>query len=236
MSKRKVHCLVWIMTLLLSGVTWAKEVDDPIEWDGIDIEVPEGYVLVEEYVLMFLVEAPGEHFQKANDHFLKKEYEEAAEEIRKGQAYLKLQTGRATKAGRRHLRLAIKALDNLATAVEKGSINSVSRLEKTFAQAHHALARHHQLKAEAYDRQHAREKLSHALKASAYHLEKSTKWTGQKAGEGTMGVIKSARFVAGKLVGGVGWISEETGKAVGGLGEEIGKLGRKILPAKSPKR
>jgi len=40
-------------------------------------QVPEGYVIVEEDVLTVFVDAPGEHFHKTRENFLKKDYRAA---------------------------------------------------------------------------------------------------------------------------------------------------------------
>ena len=193
---------------------------------------PEGYVVVEEDVLTVFVDAPGEHFHKARQSFLKKDYKAAAEEIRKGAAFMKLQAARATNEGKKVLTVSIDELEKLAKDVEKGTVTSAATLNHTFARAHHALARHHYLKATEYKAKGAAKKLGHALKASAIHLEHGFAWAGHKLEAAAVAVIKDTGLVAGKLIEGGGWIGEEAGKIIEKIGVDIEKLGKMLEPTK----
>jgi len=193
---------------------------------------PEGYVVVEEDVLTVFVDAPGEHFHKAQQSFIKKDYKAAAEEIRKGAAFMKLQAGRATAEGKKGLTESIDELEKLATDVEKGTVTSAVTLNHAFARAHHALAQHHYLKAMEYKAKGASTKLGHALKASAIHLEHGFSWAGHKMEAMTVSIIKDTGLVAGKLIEGSGWIGELAGKIIEKIGIEIEKLGRILEPTK----
>ena len=92
------------------------------------VEPPEGHVIVEEDVLTVFVDAPGEHFHKARQNFLKKDYKAAAEEIRKGAAFMKLQAARATSEGKKVLTVSIGELEMLAKDVEQGTVTSAATL------------------------------------------------------------------------------------------------------------
>jgi len=190
--------------------------------------MPEGWVLVEEDVLTVFVDAPGEHFHKARQNFLKKDYKAAAEEIRKGAAFMKLQSARATSDGKKVLTISIDELEKLAKDVEQGTVTSAATLNHAFAKAHHALARHHYLKAMEYKVKGAGTKLGHALKASAIHLEHGFAWAGNELEAATVAVIKDTGLVAGKLIEAGGWIGEEAGKIIEKIGAEIEKLGKML--------
>jgi len=193
---------------------------------------PEGYVVVEEDILTVFVDAPGEHFHKARESFLKKDYKATAEEIRKGEAFMKLQAARATGEGKKVLTESIDELEKLAKDVEQGTVTSAETLNHAFAKAHHALAKHHYLKAMEYKAKGAGTKLGHALKAAAIHLEHGFAWAGQKLEAATAAVIKDTGLVAGKLIEAGGWIGEEAGKIIEKIGVEIEKLGKMLEPAK----
>jgi len=193
---------------------------------------PEGYVVVEEDVLTVFVDAPGEHFHKARQNFLKKDYKAAAEEIRKGAAFMKLQSARATSEGKKVLTVSIDELEKLAKDVEKGTTTSAKTLDQAFSKAHHALAKHHYLKAIEYKAKGAATKVGRALKASAIHLEHGFAWAGHKLEAATVAVIKDTGLVAGKLIEGGGWIGEEAGKIIEKIGVEIEKLGKMLEPTK----
>jgi len=194
--------------------------------------VPEGWMLVEEDILVDFVDEPGEKFHKAREDFLKKDYKATATEIRKGTSFLKLQTARATKEGKVLLMKSVHELENLAKDVEQGAVTSAKTLDEAFAKAHHALARHHYLKAMEYKAKGAGSKVGHALKAAATHLEHGLAWAGHKLEAATVAVIKDSRLFAGKLVEGTGWIGKEVGVLIEKIGGEIQKLGRLVEPRK----
>jgi hypothetical protein len=195
-------------------------------------EAPEGYVLVEEDILNAFADLPGEHFHKARQSFLQKDYKTAAEEIRKGIAFLRLQAARATTEGKKGLIDSIAELEKLAGDVEKGTVTSAKTLNHAFAKAHYALARHHYLKAMEYKAKGAGSKLGHALKASAIHLEHGFAWAGHMLEAATVAVLKDTGLVAGKLIEGTGWIGKEAGDIIDKIGVEIEKLGKMLEPAK----
>jgi len=191
-------------------------------------EAPKGYVVVEEDVLLQFVDSPGEHFHKARQSFLKKDFKSAAEDIRKGAAFLRLQAARATSEGKKGLIASIAELEKLANDVEKGTVTSAKTLDRAFARAHHKLAQHHYLKALDYKAKKDTKKLGHSLKAAAVHLENGFAWAGHELEAGTVKVVRTALDLGGKLIEGTGWITEEVGKAVDYIGEEIMKLGKML--------
>jgi len=195
-------------------------------------EAPEGYVIVEEDILTAFVDSPGEHFHKAREKFLEKDYKAAAEEIRKGVAFLRLQAARASTEGKKGLIDSIAELEKLANDVGKGTVTSAKTLDHAFAKAHYALAKHHYLKAMEYKAKGSSSKLGHALKAAAIHLEQGFAWSGQKLEVATVAVIKDTGLVAGKLIEGGGWIGKEAGDIIDKIGGEIEKLGKMLEPAK----
>ena len=188
--------------------------------------VPQGYVLVEEDVLLQFVELPGEHFHKARENFLKKDLKGAASEIRKGASFLRLQAARATAEGKKGLIASIAELERLANDVEKGTVTSAKTLDRTFAKSHHALAKHHYLKALEYRTKKDTKRLGHSLRAAAVHLEHGFAWAGHELEAVSVRAIKDVGLLAGKLVEGTGWVAEEVGKAIDKIGQEIVKLGK----------
>jgi len=196
-------------------------------------DAPKGYVLVEEDVLLQFVDSPGEHFHKARENFLKKDFKGAASEIRKGEAFLRLQAARATAEGKKGLITSIAELEKLANDVEKGTVTSAKTLNHTFAKAHHALARHHYLKALEYRAKNDTRRTGHSLKAAAIHLENGFAWAGHELEAGTVKVVRTALDLGGKLIEGTGLMTDEVVKAIDYMGEEIDKLGKVIEPKKT---
>jgi hypothetical protein len=235
---RKISIFVIFLTIGLllasSGIKGGKKSAQAAEPHVEETEkmVPEGWILVKEDIWVDFVDEPGEKFHKARENFLKKDYKAAATEIRKGTSFLKLQTARATKEGNVLLMKSVHELENLAKDVEQGAVTSAKTLDEAFARAHHALARHHYLKATEYKAKGAGSKVGHALKAAATHLEHGLAWAGHKLEAATVAVIKDSRLIAGKLVEGTGWIGKEVGVLIEEIGEEIQKLGRLVEPGK----
>jgi len=195
-------------------------------------KAPEGYVVVKDEVLDAFVESPGEHFHKARQSFLKKNYKAAAEEIRKSVAFMKLEEARADAEGKKLLTASIDELEKLAKDVEQGSVTSAATLNQAFARAHHALAKHHYLRAMEFKTKEAGVQFGHALKASAIHLEHGFAWAGHEMDAATVAVVKDAGLVAGKLIEGGGWIGKEAGDIIEKIGVEIEKLGKMLEPKK----
>lgn len=195
-------------------------------------EVPQGWILVEEDILIVFVDEPGEHFHKAREFFLKKDTKAVAAEIREGAAFLKLEAGRATGDGKKALMASVNELEKLADGVEKGTVTSAKELDDAFARAEYALAEHHYRKAKESWAEKEAKNTGHDLKAAAYHLENAFAWAGHKLEAGTIAVIDGVRLVAGKLIEGVGWVVAEVGKVIDDIGKEIEKLGKVIEPKK----
>lgn len=196
-------------------------------------QAPDGYVMVQEDVLYVLADAPGEHFHKARQSFLKKDFKTSAEEIRKSAAFLKLQAARATEEGKKGLDDSIAGLETLADDVEKGTVTSAKTLDQAFARAHQRLARHHYLKAAEYKAKKDTKRVGHELKAATLHLENGLAWSGHETEAGMAAVLRGTADLAGKLVKGTGGLTEDAGKGIDAVGGEIAKLGKAIEPGKS---
>jgi hypothetical protein len=217
-----------IIALVVSGVGLIGCKKSAQAAESAKPKTPEGYVLVEEDVLLQFVELPGEHFHKARQSFLTKDYKAAAEEIRRGEAFLRLQAARATTEGRKGLIASVAELERLANNVEKGTVTSAKTLDRAFAKAHHALAKHHYLKAIEYKAKNDVRRTGHSLKAAAVHLEHGFAWAGHELEAVSVRAIKDVGLLAGKLLEGTGWVAEEVGKAIEKIGQEIDKLGKVI--------
>jgi hypothetical protein len=104
----------------------------------------------------------------------------------------------------------------------------VKDLEVVFAKTHHALAKHHYLKAVEAQGKKKAEKTGRFLKSAAIHLEHGLSWSGHKLEAAAVASIKEIRVLSGKLIEGTGWGPDEIGKAITWIGKEIEKLVSKI--------
>jgi hypothetical protein len=107
---------------------------------------------------------------------------------------------------------------------------SEKKLKDAFGRANQALANHHYLKASEYWVKKEEKKTSHALKSATLHLEHAVVWSGHKFETGETIVIKEIHTVAGKLIEGKKWTSEEVSKGIKNIRNEISKLGKKTEP------
>jgi hypothetical protein len=178
------------------------------------------------------VKGTDDHFQKAHEFFLKKDFKAAAAEIRNAAKLLKQEAEKATTDGKKALTASVNELEKLAKDVEKGTVTSDKKLKDAFARAEHALAKHHYLNASEQWAKKDTKETGYALKSAAQHEEQAAKWAGHEMEKGTVEVLDGTRTIAGKLIEGTGWVPEEVGKGITAIGSEISKLGKKIEPKK----
>ena len=195
-------------------------------------EAPKGYVIVEEDVWVYFVDAPEEHFQKARVSFLKKEYKAAASEIHRAAAMVSLEAARAKGKTKDALTASAKELHTLATKIETGSVKDVHEMNAAVARAHQALAQHHYLKASESWAKKETQKAGHEMKAAMTHVENALAWSGHKIEAGWDATVNGIREVSAKMIKGPGWVAKEVGKALESTGREVDKLAAKIEPAK----
>jgi len=167
-------------------------------------------------------------FQKARERFLKKDLKESATAIRKGAAYFKSLEEQAQEKGKQTFLNSQKELENLANRVEKGAVQSVAEIDRTFARVSHALARYHYQMAKESWAMKETAKSGQELQAAGAHLESAVKQAGGKAESSAGPVIQETRLLAGKLLQGAGWVDAEVEKGIKALGVEIDKLGEKV--------
>ena len=188
--------------------------------------------VVEEKTSAAPANEPEEHFRKARESFLKKDFKAAAAEIRKGEAILKSETRHATEEAKEALTASSRELETLAQGVEKGTVTSTQELRRAFARADLALAKQHYQKAAASWSKKEIKKAGHELKAAANDVELASAWGGHKLEATTAAVIKDARAVAAKLIEETSRTTDEVSKGLDAVGKEIGKLGEQMAAAK----
>lgn len=186
------------------------------------------WTVVAEKVAISSADEPEKHFQKARESFLKKNAKAAAAEIRKGAALLKLEASHATKEVKETLMASSRELEKLAKGVEGGTVNSTQELRRAFAHADRALAKqHYQTAAESWSKKEIK-KAGHELKAAANDVEMAMAWAGHKLEATSTAVLKDARAIASKLIEETRWTTDEVGKGLDAVGEEIEELGKRI--------
>jgi len=173
-------------------------------------------------------EEPQRHFGSAATAFARKDYKTAATEIRKATGYMRLESGRVTGDARQTLDSSVAELDKLATAVEKGSVKDEKIMDKTFANADHALALAHRTNAAESWARKEYDETGYELKAAAHDLESAAGWAGTEARAGASGVVADTRALGDKLATGATWTRDEVVRDFAALGHALNELGHKI--------
>jgi hypothetical protein len=230
-----LHTRLLLATVVALGMTTlavaADKAANPTEKKAEPQSRP-GLVVIEEDVWMRFNDEPSHHMQRAHASFLKKEYKAAANELQKTASYLHVESQNAVGETKSALAASAEELDRLAHDVAAGTVKSAKTLESAFARAEHALATHHQAKANTALSEKHGTTAGHYLNSAVTHLENAAKWTGHELESGTVATANGVRTVAGKLIEGSGAVVDEAGKGINWVGEEIVKLGKTIEPAK----
>lgn len=185
------------------------------------------HVVIDESVWLQLTDEPQHHFGAAAAAFAKNEYKHAAEEIRKGEAFIELEAIRAGKDGRNALNAAAAELKKLATSVEKGSVKDGKALEAAFAKAEHALALSHRVSASESWLKKEFKRAGAELEAAAQHVENAAAWVGAEVKAGALAAAADARALGDKLRSGAAWTRDEVAKGFESLGNAIDAVGKK---------
>lgn len=169
-------------------------------------------------------------FQKAKQDYLDKNMDAAAVQIKKGAAFMKEESMKASEKGKAAITDSAQELENLAGDVKKGSVASVKKIEDAFGRAYHALARDAHIKSMESWAKKESAKAGEALDKTATYLERGFAWTGQKIETGTKDVMKKSKELSMKLKEKGRAAADDVGKGLKEAGNEIEKFGKKISP------
>jgi hypothetical protein len=191
-------------------------------------DLASGWMVVDESSWYPYIEEPNRHFQNAHTAFLAKDYDKAAREIRKGEAFVTLEASRASGDVKRALNLSAQELDKLAGDMTNNRRErSIVEADQSFGRADRALAQSHQVQAKASWQKKETAKAGYEMKAAALNLEESAEWAGREEIKGVSAVVKDAKLLGGKLVAGGEYAVGEVDKGVADLGHAISGRGQK---------
>lgn len=124
--------------------------------------------------------------------------------------------------------MSARELKTLAGDVEKGAVTDAKRIDDAAGRAYHALARERFLAAsEAWAKKDSKA-TGRALKDAADHMEHGASVAGQASAAAMKDAATGTREVAGKLIQGSGWTSEEVGRGLDTFGKELANLGKRV--------
>lgn len=213
----------------------SKKTVEPKRFDAViasahRADLDSDWLVVDESSWYPYIDEPDRHFQNAHQSFLAKDYDKAAAEIRKGEAFVKLESHRSSGDVKHSLNSSAQELDQLAVDTKKGAVKSVREGDNAFERADRALAQSHEIKAKESWAKRETAQTGYEMKAAALSLVQSAAWAGSEAKSGVSTVVSDTRTLAGKLADGTGYAAEEVDKGIHELGKEISDLGQKALP------
>jgi serine protease Do len=169
-----------------------------------------------------------QHFQNAHESFLKKDFRDAASEIRKAEAFFKQKVTQAKGEEKQVLIDFVQRLDKLADQVEKGAVPSVQELDHAFAQAYYALANYYWLKASDAWAKRETSQMGRDLQAAVLHLERSLTWTGHRIKDESAVALQEVRRLGERMEKRAELTASEVNKGIDTIGKEIEKAGKEM--------
>jgi hypothetical protein len=182
---------------------------------------------------VIILSEPAERLDAARAALARKRPTQSAAALREAATFVRGQASIATGTVRADLQEAARDLDRIAGLVLDGKIKAVRALDAELRRSDRGLARHHFVRAtRAWER---RESVTagHEIRRAAQYTERLARDAGHGVERGTLTVVRGTREVGAKLIDGIGWTSDEVGKAFNALGREIDRLGADVAPRRS---
>jgi hypothetical protein len=182
---------------------------------------------------VIILSEPAERFAAARSALARHRPTQAAADIREAATFVRGQASVATGTVRADLEEAARDLDRIAAQVRNGQLKTPRELDAALRRSDRGLARHHlERAARAWERRESAT-AGRELRTAAQYTERLARDAGTGVERATVDVVRGTREVGAKLVDGVGWTSDEVGKAFAKLGHEIDRLGADIAPRRS---
>ena len=175
-----------------------------------------------------IVEEPQQHFSAAIAALAKKDDAAAAREIRKANAFIRLEAARATAGARTRLDQTVLDLDTLADSVAKGGVKDAGQVNQAFARAETALALSHRAKATESWTARQYHKAGYELKAAAHGLETAAGWAGDTVAAGARHTVTDTRALGDRLASGASWSKDEINKGFAHFDHALDDLAHKL--------
>ena len=191
---------------------------------------PEGWVLVEESVVMDLSEAALEHFQAARELYLKGDLKGSAAQIKDASALLKLEANRAQGDLKKQMMEHARNLDMMAGQVAAGAVKSVEQLDRDFVYAQVLLAHHHLMKASEFLSVQKIPEAGKDLGRSGAYLETGLTWAGKKMDQTYHEAITEAKDLSKKIQNGEKVSAEQLKATIDKLKNKIEEYDKIITP------
>jgi hypothetical protein len=169
-----------------------------------------------------------QHLDTAHENFVAKDLNQAANEMRAAAERLKDDAKRAPGEARKEMRDAAKALDRAERDVRNGTMKSVEKLDREFAETNASLARLHALR--ATDSWVARNErgTGREIVAAVNELENATRRLGHELDSEASTFAGHARVTGNQLAEGTRVADRDVALVLRGLDREIDQLFRDL--------
>lgn len=187
-----------------------------------------GPIWIEEGEWVHLSEEPGRHLDHAHDAFVAVDAREAAAELRKAAAFMRVSARDAGDRVQTTLNSSVKELEALARRMEKGTVKAAADVDVATARAHHALAEYHNAKARQAWTAGEHHRAGRFWRSAATSLERATARTDAAFRKTTEGIVRESRLMSAKLVEGTETVTDEIGRGMESFGKQVELAGKRI--------
>ncbi|MCA9124624.1 MAG: hypothetical protein H6822_18705 [Planctomycetaceae bacterium] len=213
-----------LLVLAARPYATAQQNSPTIESSGLPA-ASERKVSMHEEVWLRLADEPSRLMKQADENFLRRKYEMAADQLHRAGAYLHGAASHADKETKSALEASAAEVDRLTAGIKSGVVASRRELEDAFARAEYALAAYQHLKAkEALDRRDYKIAGTY-LDTAVTHAENTARWMGHELEASANRIVESAYATSGELVNGAGFVVRDVEGVMDDIGAELEKLG-----------
>ena len=167
-------------------------------------------------------------FQRARERFLSENYSDAARFVRKGAAFLWLETEQADSRNLSILEGSAAMLAKVADQVEAGEMASGRSLEVAFAKAHLAMAKHYSSLSKRYEGLEDVQNSLRAMYISAGHLLAASYWSPEGLEEDEIADVRTTRSSLNNGEKGGGGVGKTLAEAFRKLNQGMEKISKHI--------
>lgn len=190
--------------------------------------IPEGFLLIEEDVLYMLADEPNFHFHQARLDFLRRANEDAANDVRKAGAMLKLAVANAHSGeGKKQLQASLVELFALSEGLAMKKPVTTKLMDRVFARAHLALAQYNKDEALRHLEKGEFEKVGIHLRSASHDIEHAMAWAGEDVPDNSAMALQQAVKLAEQLAAGNEKLAAQAAESLRALAEEVARI-RKV--------
>jgi|GEM_PF-5894695 len=197
---------------------------DKIFSEAYQADIEQLWVVADEQQWIPIVEMPQQHWQQAKQDFNNKKYAAAANEVRKGTAFLNLEANRTKDQDiKADIQGSAQNLEQLAKNIKEGKVTDVAELELEFARGQVAMGQFYKSQAKDSESQGKLVIAGNEIISSFHHLQAANNWLDMDLGN-----IAAAQTEIDRVRDNLGSpneaLSRSLSKAIITVNEQIGKM------------